>query len=85
MIPSYGDFLVHQEQYQDLLREAQQERLIQAAELRPSSKWELLRQTASWLGAYVIKLGRQLQARGLIGPTCCGDCCLVELKANTPT
>jgi hypothetical protein len=85
MIPSRGVFLVRQEQYQDLLREAEQERLVQVAGLRPSRKWGLPRQTANWLGAYIVKLGLQLQANRLTGPTCCDDYCLVELKANTPT
>jgi hypothetical protein len=85
MIPNHWGFLARQEQYQDLRREAEQERLIQAAVLRPSATWGLFRQTASWLGSRVVRFGLQLQAYRLAGPTCCGDCCLVELKANTPT
>jgi hypothetical protein len=65
MLPSHGDFLVRQEQYQDLLREAERERLIQAAELRQAGKW-----------------GLKLQAHRSSTPTCCGDCCRVELKVN---
>jgi len=82
MLPNHGDFLVRQEQYQDLLREAEKERLIQAAELRRSGKWDLPRQTANWLGTYVVKWGLKLQANRSTSPTCCGDCCLVELKVN---
>jgi hypothetical protein len=82
MLPNHGDFLVRQEQYQDLLREAEKERLIQAAELHRSDRWGLPRQTANWLGTYVVKWGLKLQVNRPTAPTCCGDCCLVELKVN---
>jgi hypothetical protein len=82
MLPSHGDFLVRQEQYQDLLRAAAKERLIQAAELPRNGKWGWPRQTAHWLGTYVVKWGLKLQANRPTAPTCCGDCCLVELKVN---
>lgn len=84
MLPNHRDFLVRQEQYQDLLREAEQERLIQAAELHQVRKWGLPRQTANWLGAYVVKWRLKLQAHRSTAPTCCGDCCQVKLKANAP-
>ena len=79
MLPSFGDFLVRQEQYQDLLREAEKERLIQAAELLPARKWGLPRQMANWLRTYIVKWGLKLQANRPIAPTCCDDCCLVKL------
>lgn len=82
MLPSQGDFLVRQEQYQDLLREAEQERLIQAAELSQNGQWGWPRQTTHWLGTYVVKWGLKLQANRSLAPTCCGDCCLVKLKVN---
>jgi hypothetical protein len=82
MLPSHGDFRMRQEQYQDLLREAEKERLIQTAKLQPSSKWGLPQQAAHWLGTYVVKWGLKLQAHSSSTPTCCGDGCLVELRAN---
>lgn len=82
MLPSHRDFLVRQEQYQDLLREAEQERLIRAAKLFKVHEWDLLRQTANWLGPYVIHWGLKLQASRSTVSTCCGDCCQVELNAN---
>jgi hypothetical protein len=85
MLPNHLDLLVRQEQYQDLLREAAQERFIQAAIRQPSAPGGLFRQAANWLGFYVVRLGRSLQAHHRTGPTCCGDCCLVELRANSPT
>jgi hypothetical protein len=82
MAPSQGDFWMRQEQYQDLLREAEKERLLQSARLQPSSQWGLPRQTIKWLGTYVVKWGLKLQVHSSSTPTCCSDCCLVELKAN---
>jgi hypothetical protein len=67
MLPNHGDFLMRQEQFQDLLREAEKERLIQTAEFKPSGKW-----------------GLKLQANRSAAPTCYGDCCRVELKADAP-
>jgi hypothetical protein len=84
MFPNNFDFLIRQERYQDLLREAEQDRLIQVAKLRRSSKWDLPGQMANWLGSYGIKLGLKLQANCSIAPTCGGGCDLVKLKANTP-
>jgi hypothetical protein len=82
MFPSHGDFLIRQEQYQELLREAEKEWLIQAAELPRVGKWGWPRQTATWLGTYVIKWGLKLQASRSTAPTFCSDCCRVELKTN---
>jgi hypothetical protein len=82
MLPNQRDFLVRQEQYQDLLREAEQERLIHSAGLRHLNRWNLPRQMAVWLGSYVIKWGLKLQSSRTTTPTCCGNCCLVELKAH---
>jgi hypothetical protein len=73
---------MRQGQYQDLLREAEKERLIQSVQLQSSSKWGLPQQAANWLGTYVVKWGLKLQANHSSTPTCCDDCCLVELKAN---
>ncbi len=84
MLSNHGDFLIRQEQYQDLLREAEKERLVRTAEFQPSGQWGLPRQTANWLGTYVVKWGLKLQANGSSVPTCCDDCCRVELKTNIP-
>lgn len=81
MLPNHVHFVVRYEQYQDLLWEAQQERLIGTAKLSQVREWKLLRQTANWLGSYVVKLGLKLQASRSTAPTC-GDCCQVELNAN---
>lgn len=82
MLPNHVHFVVRYEQYQDLLREAEQERLIRAAKLFKVHEWGLLRQTANWLGSYVVKWGLKLQANRSTVSTCCGDCCQVELNAN---
>ena len=84
MLPNQVHFVVRYEQYQDLLWEAEKERLIEVANLSQVHEGGLLRQTANWLGAYVVKWGLKLQASRSTAPTCCGDCCQVELKANAP-
>lgn len=84
MLPNHGDFLVRQEQYQDLLREAEKERLIRAAKLFQVRQGNLVRQIANWLELYVAHWGLKLQANRPTVPTCGGDCCLVELKADAP-
>lgn len=84
MLPTHIHFVVRYEQYQDWLREAAQERLIEAVKLSQIQEPSLLRQTANWLGAYVVKWGLKLQASRSTEPTCCGDCCQVALKANAP-
>lgn len=84
MLPNQVDFVVRYEQHQDWLREAQQERLIEAVKLAQVHEGGLLRQTANWLRSSVVKWGLKLQASRSTAPTCCGDCCQVELKANAP-
>jgi hypothetical protein len=84
MLPNHGDYLVRHEQYQDLLREAEKERLVQAAELRQAGKWGLPWQTAHWMGSYIVKWGLKLQTHRSNAPTCRDDCGLVELKADIP-
>jgi hypothetical protein len=67
---SYMDFLVRQEQYKDLLWEAEQERLIRAAGLRPSVNWRLHRKVAEWIGAQMVRWGCKLQRYGTTAPPC---------------
>ena len=55
--PNYRDFLVRQEQYQDLLREAKQQRMIKVAGSRPGRYWGV----ATWIGAQVMKWGSTLR------------------------
>jgi hypothetical protein len=84
MVSNNLDFLTRHAHYQDLLREAEQERLIRTAAPRASSiKWVGLRHTVNWLGTYLTRFGLQLQAGRSGGPTCCAECCPVAL--NTPT
>lgn len=84
MLPTQIHYVVRYEQYQDWLREAAQERLIEAVKLAQVHEPGLLRRTANWLGTYVVKWGLKLQASRSPAPTCCGDCCQGELKANAP-
>jgi hypothetical protein len=49
--PNYADYLVRQEQYKELLREAKQERMVKVFGPRPG--W--YRVVARWSGAQVMK------------------------------
>jgi hypothetical protein len=51
MLVGHSDLVMRQEQYQDLLREAKQERFIQANGLRRSSSWRL-----SWNLVEIIRV-----------------------------
>jgi hypothetical protein len=61
---SYKDFLIRQEQYKDLLREAERERLIRAAGFRQLGNRSLHRKIAGWLGTQMAKWGCKLQSYG---------------------
>ncbi|TEU13715.1 MAG: hypothetical protein E3J21_17900 [Anaerolineales bacterium] len=68
---SYTDFLVGQEHYKELLREAERERLIRAAELRQLGNWRLHQKVADWIGAQMVSWGRKLQRYGTApSPNC---------------
>ena len=70
---SYLDhlFLIRQEQYKDLLREAERERLIRAAGLRQPGNWRLRRKVAGWIGAQMVRWGWKLQRHSTASPSCC--------------
>ena len=60
---SYKDFLVRQERYRDLRREADRERLIRAVGLRrPGTRlpWKV----TDWVGAQMVRWGWKLQCYG---------------------
>lgn len=64
------DFLVRQEQYKDLLREAEHERLIRAAGLQQPGNWRLHRKVANRIGAQMVSWGCKLQHYGTTPPPC---------------
>jgi len=63
------DFLVTKERYKDMLREAEQERLIRAAGIRPGIAGRLYHVAADWLSTQIIRLGCAL-ARPSTAPAC---------------
>ena len=63
------DFLATQERYKDLLREAKQERLIQAASIGTGITGRLYRVAADWLSTQIVRLGCAL-ARPSAIPAC---------------
>jgi len=69
MFPNDRDLIVYRERYKDLLREAEQERLIRAAGLRQSGHRRLHRTVAGWIGAQMVKWGRKLQRYSTAPPS----------------
>jgi hypothetical protein len=67
---SYTDFPVRQERYKELLQEAEQERLIRAAELRHPGNWRLHRKVADWVGDQMVSWGYKLQRYGATTSPC---------------
>ena len=57
------DIVVKQEQYKDLLREAERERLVRAARAGRRRRSRVAGPLLAWLGSLLIALGRRLQAR----------------------
>ena len=63
------DFLSTKERYKDLLREAEQERLIRAAGIGPGPAGRVYRVAADWLNLQNVRLGCAL-ARPSAAPAC---------------
>lgn len=59
------DYLVRKEQYQDMIRAAQQDQIIQRAK-QYNYKLPWPRQMAAWLGAQMVNWGMALQDYGMI-------------------
>lgn len=70
------DFQVRQEQYKDLLRQAEHERLIKTASLYNSGGRKLNFNITNWLGAKLVSWGMNLrQSKPAVSPACCNACC----------
>lgn len=63
--------LIAKERYKDLLWEAEQERLIQAAGLRQPGYRRVHRKLAGWIGAQMVRWGSKLQSYGTTPSPCC--------------
>ncbi len=72
MYPSERDFYVRQEQYKDLVRAAEQARLIRAADLYPPSLWDLSRTLVSQLRQRMVIRSSKPQLSVQAG-CACGD------------
>jgi hypothetical protein len=53
--------LINREQYQDLLREIERDRLLKTIGLHDSILSKLYRKAVGWLGAQMVKWGAKLQ------------------------
>jgi hypothetical protein len=60
MFISELDVVMRREQYKDLLREAEIERLIRVARLRPAASGRLYRKVSNWLGTQLVNWSRSL-------------------------
>ena len=58
----------------DLLREAEQEWLIQAVVFREPGNWRLHRKIVNWIGIQMVKWGRKLQRYGTVPSLCYPSC-----------
>lgn len=59
--------LIHQEQYQDRLREIERQRLVRLV-AQQNSDATLARRTARWLGAQMVTWGSKLQRYAVVKP-----------------
>lgn len=75
MYPTELDFLARQEQYKDLLREAERERLIRATAPQSPGLWGLSQQVANWLGAQMVKWGSKPHPSSPRAVACCSQSC----------
>ena len=69
MVPTHFELLVHQERYESLLKEAEQERMLRAANIRPSVARKLYREATEWLGIRLVTWGCTLASPDAL-PAC---------------
>jgi ABC-type phosphonate transport system ATPase subunit len=60
------DYLIQKEKFQDLIREAEQERLLRTIELQNDSQRGLHRNLAAWVGHQMVRWGSKLQHYGSV-------------------
>ena len=63
MLPNYLDFLVRQEQYKDLLREAERYRLVRQVLAGRERRYLFYYRALTWLGFRLVAWGWRLQER----------------------
>jgi hypothetical protein len=61
MLPTELDYLVRQEQRQDLLRALEKERLLRSITRQRGNGPDLYRHSLAWLGEQLVKWGATLQ------------------------
>lgn len=60
------DYLVQKEKYQDLIRAAEQDRLLQVVKQQNTSHGGLHRNLVGWIGLQLVKWGSKLQQYGSV-------------------
>jgi hypothetical protein len=71
-----AEFEVRREQYKDLLREADRERLIRLVRSHHRANvWELYLKVADWIGTKMVKWGSKLQTQPQTTVARCSEYC----------
>ena len=63
-------FLVRQQEYKELLQQAENERLIRAAKLQHAKERTIHHSFVQWIGTQMVQWGCILQQRTAIIPAC---------------
>ncbi len=59
-------YVMNLRRHEELLREAEYERLVRTVNRRQQGKWSFPRQWANWLGTHLVKLGQKLERIGTL-------------------
>lgn len=60
------DYLIHKEKYQEMIRAAERDRLLQLAKCHKTGQPSLHRNLAAWMGVQMVKWGSKLQQYGSV-------------------
>ncbi len=63
-------YTLAQARQEELLREAEHERLLRAARLQQSRQRHFHRRWANWLGVHMVRWGQKLEDFGTLGEVC---------------
>ena len=66
----WNNYRMAQEHLEELLREGEHMRLVQAAMLEQGPRTRFYRRWANWLGIHMVRWGQRLEDFGTLGETC---------------
>ncbi len=76
MIPSNLFFLLQQQRHQELVRQAEQGRLVRAGRSQPESSERIFQQLLWWIGGALLSWGCALQQTGRVTEAAEKGCCV---------